>query len=475
MRKEDDRAGGAVSVAQLVDGGDGNARVRECRHNRSERAHAVDDGKADVIARLELLDGANRRGAGEGLGLGAQVDPAGDAVRELKHVANHGARGGEGARARAVEHGFAHRVAHGEHGVHGSRDAGEHVVGGNHGGVHARVDALGRLAGDAEQLDAVAHLARLLDVGGGNVANALHVHIVGGHAGVEGDGGEDGHLARGIETVDVGRGIGLGVAQALGVGEHIVEVEPLGSHAREDVVGGAVQDTRDGEHAVCHERVLERVHDGDATARGRFAANLHAGLCGKASQVVDAAAQKRLVGGDHVLAGSDGALEDLGRRVIAADELDDDVDFRVGYDVVPVGGEGFGRDAQLCRALRFQGAGHLEAQVDAIGGKVFVVVARDDAGDAAAHGSEPDESYVDGAGGAWHCVSFAFEAAYGLAIWPRGCHRCRARRSWVPAARVFIAKAPRPYLPSILPRNGACMRNTDVTRLMMFQADKNCR
>ena len=59
---------------------------------------------------------------------------------------------------------------------------------------------------------------------------------------------------------------------------------------------------------------------------------------------------------------SDGALEDLGRRVIAADELDDDVDFRVGYDVVPVGGEGFGRDAQLFRALKFQGAGHLEAK-----------------------------------------------------------------------------------------------------------------
>ena len=52
--------------------------------------------------------------------------------------------------------------------------------------------------------------------------------------------------------VDVQRRVGLGVALALGGAEGVVKGEPLGFHAREDVVAGAVEDAEDALDAVAN-------------------------------------------------------------------------------------------------------------------------------------------------------------------------------------------------------------------------------
>lgn len=80
--------------------------------------------------------------------------------------------------------------------------------------MHANVDASVGVAGDAEQFDGVAELAGLGDVLGADGADTLLVHIIGGNAGAKADGGEDGRLAGGIEAVDVGGRVGLGIALA---------------------------------------------------------------------------------------------------------------------------------------------------------------------------------------------------------------------------------------------------------------------
>ena len=89
--------------------------------------------------------------------------------------------------------------------------------------------------------------------------------------------------------------------------------------------------------------------------------------------------------------------------MLAADELDHDVDGRVAHDVVPVGGEGVVGDAAGAGRLGVERAGAGDAQVDAIAGKILVVVAQDEAGDAAAHGAQADDANVHGA----HVLSFA--------------------------------------------------------------------
>ena len=53
---------------------------------------------------------------------------------------------------------------------------------------------------------------------------------------------QDRDLVGGIPALHIRGRIGFGVAQALGIGEHIGVGRPLHGHAAEDVVGGAVDD-----------------------------------------------------------------------------------------------------------------------------------------------------------------------------------------------------------------------------------------
>ena len=82
--------------------------------------------------------------------------------------------------------------------------------------------------------------------------------------------------------------------------------------------------------------MLKRAHDGDAAAAAGLALNLHAARARLLGECLDMTAQQGLVGRDDVLTVLEGGGEDLGRGVLAADQLDDDVDSGVGDDVVPV-------------------------------------------------------------------------------------------------------------------------------------------
>ena len=93
-----------------------------------------------------------------------------------------------------------------------------------------------------------------------------------------------------------------------------------------DVVGGAVKDTGDGQDLVAHQVVLERAFTmGDTAAQlaSHLICTPHAPPSRRASRHDG---QQGLVGRDDVLAVLEGGGEDLGRGVLAADELDDDID-----------------------------------------------------------------------------------------------------------------------------------------------------
>ena len=240
------------------------------------------------------------------------------------------------------------------------------------------------------------------DVLGADGTDTLLVHIVGGNAGAKADGGEDRRLAGGVEAVDVGGRVGLGVALGLGVGEHVGVIGALGVHARQDVVGGAVENAGDGQDLVAHQVVLERAHDGDAAAAAGLALNLHAACARLLGERLDMTAQQGLVGRDDVLAVLEGGGKDLGRGVLAADQLDDDVDGGVGDDVVPVARKGLTLNTGCLGLLPSKRAGAGQLKVDAVGCQVLIVVALDQTGHAAADGSQTDEADVHGAQGFAH-------------------------------------------------------------------------
>ena len=364
--------------------------------------HAVGDLQAHIVLGLELVHGLKGEVVTIGLNLGQRSHAAADLLGERQDIAHDGARGGEGACAGTVEHGFAHGVTHHVDGVHGAVDLGEHMVCRDERGMHADVDAGVGVACDAQQLDGVAELAGLGDVLGADGTDTLLVDIVGGHAGAKADGSEDCRLAGGVEAVDVGGRVGLGIALGLRVGKHIGVIGALGVHARQDIVGGTVENAGDGQDLVAHQVVLERAHDGDATATAGLALNLHAARARLLGERLDMTAQQGLVGRDDVLAVLKGSGEDLGCGMLAADQLDDDIDGGVGDDIVPVTRKGLALNTGCLGLLPSKRAGAGQLKVDAVGCQVLIVVALDQAGHAAADGSQTDEADVHGAQGFAH-------------------------------------------------------------------------
>ena len=142
--------------------------------------------------------------------------------------------------------------------------------------------------------------------------DALAVHRLERHGGVEGEAREDRRLLRGVVALDIGGRVGLGVAEPLRVGEHVAELGALGVHAVEDVVRRAVDDAHDPLHAVARERVAQRADDRDGAGRGGLVVDLRADLVGGVEDLGTVRGEQRLVGRDDVGAGVD-RLQQVGR------------------------------------------------------------------------------------------------------------------------------------------------------------------
>ena len=91
----------------------------------------------------------------------------------------------------------------------------------DHRRVHAHADLAVDLLGDREQLHDVAELVRGRDVVGGDVRDALAVDVAGDDARAERDRGDDRRLGRGVEALDVGGRVALGVPERLRLGERV--------------------------------------------------------------------------------------------------------------------------------------------------------------------------------------------------------------------------------------------------------------
>ncbi len=364
---------------------------------------------------------------GERLGAGAADErraPGLDAARLLDQVADDRRGGRQRAGALAEEHRLAHRVADHVDGVVDAVDAGERVGVGDHGGMHAHVDALGSATPDREKLDGVAHLGGVGDVLGSESADSLGGDLAHHHAAVERDGAQDRDLGGGVEAVDVGGRVGLREALGLRLGERGRVVETVGGHAREHVVGGAVHDAHDRLDLVAGQRVLERADDRDAAADARLEEDVDAVGLGRLHDLFAVAREQRLVGGDDALAGVQRRKHDLARDTGPADELDDDVERVVGDHVVPVVRALLGGKAEIGEALGGAVGEARQLDVDARAAAEVLAVARQNLDDAGSNGSQSDQADSDGA----HDDSSAF--------------RGRARSAQLPAT--IVAEKPRP-------------------------------
>ena len=111
--------------------------------------------------------------------------------------------------------------------------------------------------GDAQELDPVAQLVGERDVHGRDVADALDVDRVEARPPAERQRRQQRQLVRGVDAVDVEGGIGLGVAQALRLGQHVGELAPGLAHGGQDEIAGAVEDAVDAQDPIGHQALAQ--------------------------------------------------------------------------------------------------------------------------------------------------------------------------------------------------------------------------
>ena len=183
----------------------------------------------------------------------------------------------------------------------------------------------------AEQLDPVAELAGEGDVVGRDPADALDIGVGEVDPRAEGKAGEDRQLVRRVDAVDVEAGIGLGIAEALRLGQHVVEAAPRLAHGRQDVVAGAVEDAVQPADAVGGQPLAHRADDRDPAGDRGLVGEREPRLFRRRAQFEAVQRDHRLVGGDHVATGADRRLgQRLCRAVTAADQLDHDIRIGLG-------------------------------------------------------------------------------------------------------------------------------------------------
>ena len=137
-----------------------------------------------------------------------------------------------------------------QHRAHRAFDVGDQSLGRHQRRVHPQFDPVVAPLGDAQQLDAVAQLLGIGDVGRLQPGDAFDMRAVELHRDPEGDRAHDRRLVGRVDALDVEGGVGLGIAQRLRLLQHRGEVQPLGAHLRQDEVGGAVDDAGDPFDAV---------------------------------------------------------------------------------------------------------------------------------------------------------------------------------------------------------------------------------
>ena len=195
--------------------------------------------------------------------------------------------------------------------------------------VLALIAVATHLAHLTDKLDAVAKFARKANIHARKAANTAHrkgrigiVHPVG-------QTDEQNELVSGIVTVNVQRGVGLGIAQLLGLLERNVKIHGVAGHLGQNIVAGAVKNAHERFNTVAREAFLERFHNGDGPGHAGFVTQNTLFAVGLLKQGQAFFSQQGFVGGNDVLALVEGAVDDGAGVVDTADKLHQHVDFGI--------------------------------------------------------------------------------------------------------------------------------------------------
>jgi len=275
------------------------------------------------------------------------LDPFDDITANIHEVAHHRAAGGEPPGALSVKHGGADGIPGDVDGIVDPLHRGEEVMGREHGRMDPQLHLIPIPFPDGKQLDAIAELRAILDIEGGDGRYPLDKDVVEVHPDPEGQGGQDGELMGGISPLHVEGGVGLGIAQALGILEHLAKPFLFLGHPGQDVVGGPVQDREDRDDPVGHQPFSEGADDGDAPAHACLKADPYPVCLGSVKDLSPVEGQEGLVGRYHVFARFHRLQNKGARRLNAAYEFHADGDLGVREHCLGISGQDLLRHLHL--------------------------------------------------------------------------------------------------------------------------------
>ena len=179
----------------------------------------------------------------------------------------------------------------------------------------------------------------------------------------------------GVDAFDVEGWIGLGIAQLLRLLERGIERQPFVAHFGQNEIAGAVDDPGNPFDAVGGQSLAQRLDNGNAARDRRLERDHHALFlrCGEDFGAVRG--QQGLIGGNDMLAIVDGLQYQLFRNGIAADQLDHDIDIRIRYNFIRIGGDNHPFPSELARLLQVAIGNHADDNASAGPPRDFFLVA----------------------------------------------------------------------------------------------------
>ena len=159
---------------------------------------------------------------------------------------------------------------------------------------------VGHTFGNAEQLDHITRLAREFNGLTGHASDSFAVHALERHVRVKSQAGKNRHLLRRVERVDVGGGVGLGIAQFGCHGERVVKAGARGIHRVKNEVRRAVNDAHHAVDAVTGEAVAQRANNWNRPGDSGLVVELRTYLLSRRVEFRAVIGEQGLVRCDHV-------------------------------------------------------------------------------------------------------------------------------------------------------------------------------
>ena len=248
---------------------------------------------------------------------------------DIHHISGNSGAGGHLACAQPVKKNIANHVTGEMNGIKGAVDLGQQMALRHHGRMHPGLHMLAMIAAYGQQLDPAAELAGKLDIHRLDPGNPLGSDIVMGDIHAVGHGHENGQLVGGINSLDIIGGVGLGKSLLLRIPEHHIKGSALIGHAGEDIVGRSIHDPHDRKDFIGHQSLFQGLDHRDTAADTGLETDLDPFCRRSGKDILPLLGKQGLVCRHHMLAGGNGIHDKGLGRLDTADQLDDDIYFRI--------------------------------------------------------------------------------------------------------------------------------------------------